>query len=65
MKGNDLKLLAIPEFTEANEEDTEEIKVQDLRRVSTQVKQAIKTLPKSEMKQLLDKYKSPDENDEN
>lgn len=65
LKGNDLKLLAIPEVAETDEEEKEEVKVQELRRVSTQVKQAIKTLPQSEMKQLLDKYKSPDDNGEN
>lgn len=65
LKGNDLKLIAIPEIVETNEEESEEIKVQELRRVSTQVKQAVKTLPQSEMKQLLEKYKSPDENIEN
>lgn len=64
LKGNDLKVLAIPEIAET-EEETEEVKVQELKKVSTQVKQAVKTLPQSEMKQLLDKYKSPDENGEN
>jgi len=64
LKGNDLKLLAIPEIAETEGEETAELKVQELKRVSTQVKQAIKTLPQSEMKQLLDKYKSLDENGE-
>lgn len=62
LKGNDLKLLALPEFAVTNEKETEEIKINNLKRVSTQVKQAIKTLPQSEIKQLLEKYKSPDEN---
>lgn len=62
LKGNDLKLIAIPDNVETNIEDSEEDKLQDLKKVSTQVKQAIKSLPHSEMKQLNDKYKSPDEN---
>ncbi len=65
LKGNDLKVLAIPEVAETDEEVTEEAKVQELKKASTQVKQAVKTLPQAEMKQLLDKYKSPDDNGEN
>jgi hypothetical protein len=65
LKGNDFKLLALPENTV--EEDSEnEVKTNSvLRNISMQVKQAVKSLPRDEMTKLLEQYKSPDENESN
>lgn len=63
LKGNDFKLLALPENeTEPEEEETENSHKEELKKISTKVKQAVKFLPQSEMKKLLEQYKEPDEN---
>lgn len=62
LKGNEFKLLAIPENTE-----NEEIKInpsEELRNISMQVKKAVKSLPNNEMQKLLEQYQEP-ELDEN
>ncbi|WP_346863658.1 hypothetical protein [uncultured Draconibacterium sp.] len=61
LKGNDLKLLALPvaeeeEVLEANENHKDE-----LRTISSQVRQAMKIIPSKEMKVLLEKYSEPEE----
>ena len=65
LKGNDFKLLALPE----NDETEEGVKEGNnssnkLKEISMQVKQAVKSLPQAEMKKLLEQYKEPDENDD-
>ena len=66
LKGNDFKLLALPENeTEPEEEETENSQKEELKKISTKVKQAVKSLPQAEMKKLLEQYKEPDEPDEN
>ena len=62
LKGNDFKLLALPKNEETEEENNEENKKEELKKISTQVKQAVKSLPQDEMKKLLEQYKEPDEN---
>jgi len=62
LKGNDFKLLALPNIGDPKIKDKE--KSQTLRMISTQVKQTMKILPQTEMKKLLDKYKEPDETSE-
>ncbi len=65
LKGNDFKLLALPENAEMEkEEGNEENKKEELKKISTQVKQAVKFLPQEEMKKLLEQYKEPDENED-
>jgi hypothetical protein len=63
LKGNDLKLLALPENAETEEDENEDNQKAELKKVSMQVKQAVKSLPQTEMKKLLEQYKEPDEND--
>jgi hypothetical protein len=61
LKGNDIRLLALPAFE--NDDDNEEnnsIK-EELRTVSSEVRQAMKIIPPKEMKALLEKYSEPDE----
>ena len=64
LKGNDFKLLALPENGETEEEENENIPNEELKKISMQVKQAVKSLPQAEMKKLLEQYKEPDENGE-
>jgi len=64
LKGNDFKLLALPENGEAEEEENENSPNEELKKISMQVKQAVKSLPQAEMKKLLEQYKEPDENGE-
>lgn len=64
LKGNDLKLLALPNISDTENKETKENQSQVLRKISTQVKQTLKTLPQTEMKKLLDKYQEPDEPNE-
>jgi len=64
LKGNDFKLLALPENLETEKNGTEDNQKEELKKISMQVKQAVKSLPPAEMKKLIEKYKEPDENDE-
>lgn len=64
LKGNDFKLLALPENGEMEKEENENGPNEELKRISMQVKQAMKSLPQAEMKKLLEQYKEPDENKE-
>lgn len=62
LKGNDYKLLALPENGETeNEEENKNSPSDELKKISMQVKQAIKSLPQAEMKKLLEQYKEPDD----
>jgi hypothetical protein len=61
LKGNDIKLLTIPlvdneESSEENENNKEE-----LRTISSQVRQEMKLIPSKDMKFLLEKYSEPEE----
>ncbi len=63
LKGNDIKLLALPEFEgEEAYEESDSIK-EELRTVSSEVRQAMKIIPPKEMKALLEKYSEPEEDD--
>ena len=62
LKGNDYKLLALPESGETDDDGNEIKPNENLRNISMQVKQAVKYLPPSEMVKLLKQYKEPDEN---
>ena len=65
LKGNDFRLLALPENIETDEkENNNDNKKEELKKISTQVKQAIKSLPQDERKKLLEQYKEPDENED-
>lgn len=64
LKGNDFKLLALPINGESEGVENENNQSQELRMISTQVKQAVKSLPQADMKQLLVKYKEPDKIDD-
>lgn len=65
LKGNDFKLLALPENGESEqEEESVNSPNEELKKISMQVKQAVKSLPTAEMKKLLEQYKAPDENGE-
>jgi len=64
LRGNDFKLLALPETVEIEEEETEIVNKEELKKISIQVEQAVKSLPQEEMKKLLEQYKEPEENDE-
>jgi len=64
LKGNDFKLLALPENAETEEEENEVTPKEELKKISMKVKQAVKSLPQEEMKKLLEQYKEPDENGE-
>jgi hypothetical protein len=57
LKGNDIKLLAIPENTDNNDDITNT--KDELRTVSSEVRQAMKIIPAKEMKALLEKYSEP------
>lgn len=59
LKGNEFKLLALPETNELKNNTSEENSNQELREISTQIKQAKKELPPSELKKLLTKYEEP------
>lgn len=54
LKGNDLKLLSIPENIEGSDE--KKIVKEELRSISSEVRQAMKTIPANEMKALLENY---------
>lgn len=54
LKGNDLKLLSLPESIEGNDE--KELAKEELRSISSEVRQAMKTIPAKEMKALLENY---------
>lgn len=56
IKGNDIKLLAIPESTEKETNDKEIDLGGEIRKISTEVRNKLKSLPVNEMKKLLDKY---------
>lgn len=60
LKGNDLKLLSLPEETNDDKDDSKDSK-EELRTISTEVRQALKAIPVKEMKALLEKYSEPDE----
>ena len=61
LKGNDLKLLTIPERTSEEIDSATETK-DELRSISSEVRQAMKLLPNIELKALLEKYiESPKE----
>ncbi len=56
LKGNDFKLLSLPESeTEDIKDDNTKIK-QELREISSDVRQAMKIIPSDEMKSLLEKF---------
>ncbi len=62
LKGNDFKLLALPENEETEEDEGNESSPnEELKKISMQVKQAVKSLPQAEMKKLLEKYIESDE----
>ena len=61
LKKNDFKLLALPGNETELEEESKNSQKEDLKKISTQVKQAVKFLPQDEMKKLLERYKEPDE----
>jgi len=62
LKGNDFKLLALPQNGETDDEkENENIPNEELKMISMKVKQAVKSLPETEMKKLLEQYKKPDE----
>jgi Na+/phosphate symporter len=61
LKGNDLKLLAIPEANDEEEKEDYVDNKEELRTISSQVRQAMKIIPPKEMKALLEKYNDPDE----
>lgn len=61
LKGNDLKLLALPVVDDEDEHEENETKKDELRTISSQVRQAMKIIPSKEMKVLLEKYIDPDE----
>ena len=48
----------------ANADEWAGYRKEELKKISTQVKQAIKSLPQEEMKKLLEQYKEPDENED-
>jgi hypothetical protein len=54
LKGNDLKLLSLPENIEKGAD--KELVKEELRSISSEVRQAIKTIPAKEMKALLENY---------
>jgi hypothetical protein len=62
LKGNDLKILALPKNKETDE-DNKNTPNEELKKVSLEVKQAVKSLPKEEMQKLLEQYKEPEEKD--
>ena len=62
LKGNDFKLLAIPEGQGKEIEEDGSNTKNDLRTISSEVRQAMKIVPPKEMKALLGKYKN-EEND--
>ena len=62
LKGNDFKLLALPENGETEKDENKNSPNEELKKVSMQVKQAVKSLPQAEIKKLLEQYKEPDEN---
>lgn len=55
VNGNDLRLLALPEVDDQNEDKNTELKT-EVRQVSSEVRNLLKTLPVSEIKKLQDKY---------
>ena len=61
LKGNDLKLLAIPESQDKDKNKVNEKHKLDLRTISSEVRQAMKIIPPKEMKALLEKYTEPEE----
>lgn len=61
LKGNDLKLLALPVVDNIDEHEENENKRDELRTISSQVRQAMKIIPSKEMKILLEKYIDPEE----
>jgi len=61
LKGNDLKLLALPAVGDEDVHEENETKKDELRTISSQVRQAMKIIPSKEMKVLLEKYIDPDE----
>lgn len=63
LKGNDFKLLALPENGATKDEEENGNRSKDeLKKISMQVKQAVKSLPRAEIKKLLEQYKEPEEN---
>jgi hypothetical protein len=61
LKGNDLKLLALPIADDAEVHEVNEKHKDELRTISSQVRQAMKIIPSKEMKVLLEKYNEPEE----
>ena len=61
LKGNDLKLLALPVAEEEEVQEANENHKDELRTISSQVRQAMKIIPSKEMKVLLEKYNEPEE----
>lgn len=59
LKGNDLKLLSLPENIEGSVD--KELAKEELRSISSEVRQAIKTIPAKEMKALLENYTEQEE----
>ena len=59
LKGNDIKLLALPESDDEEKQYYTENK-KELRTISSQVSQAMKIIPPKEMKALLEKYGDPE-----
>ena len=53
LKGNDFKLLSLPEL---QEDDTKKEEKEELRKISTEVRQALKKMPQTELKILQEKY---------
>ena len=49
LKGNDFKLLALSENVETWEKEIESIQKEELKKISMQVKQAVKSLPQEEI----------------
>ncbi|MBE7693694.1 hypothetical protein [Tenacibaculum finnmarkense] len=64
LKGNEFKILAIPEIIENEEDENETHPNEKLRNISMQVKKAVKSLPQNEMKKLLEQYKEPNQESE-
>jgi hypothetical protein len=64
LKGNDFKLLALPENGDTEEEEKQNTPSEELKKISLEVKQAVKSLPQAEMKKLLEQYKEPNINEE-
>ena len=56
LKGNDFKLLSLPEVKSEESGEEGSNTIQELRTISSEVRQAMKIIPPKEMKSLLEKY---------